>query len=227
MPGVVDCARIPGGTIKSMTYEFPKKNLTDIANEHSPWIVLVGWANTKTPWEHLALIGSEIGEAANECRGEDQGFRTTKKFGSEMADIVLRCITFIIEMNYPFEPGVWTYENHSGERLLDICGDSINDVVDWCQENCHLFDRYDAFSEDDKSPLALLTELYRPLSDLVGAVEMHGRHDERAVGLMAKYIRDFLMSVMAVAGICGVDMNEALQKKVATNKATGTKGRAK
>lgn len=208
-----------------MTYELPQKNLIDIANEHYPWIVLCGWSNTKTPLESMALIGSEIGEAANECRGEDQGFRTTKKFASEMADIVLRSLSFIIEMNYPVEAGVWTWGSYP--HGVDICGDSINDVVDWCQKNRHSFDRYDVFAKDDQSPLALMAQLYRPLGALLDSVEKRGCGDDRGVGLVARDIRDFLMLVMAVSGICGIDMNKALQKKVAKNKATGTKGRAK
>jgi hypothetical protein len=57
----------------------------DIAIQHSTWVASMGWHN-KTVLESIALIGSEIGEAAAECL-ED---RCTDAFGMELADIVLR-----------------------------------------------------------------------------------------------------------------------------------------
>ena len=47
----------------------------------------MGWHN-KTVLEALALIGSEVGEAVNECRGE----KPTDEFGTELADIILRTV---------------------------------------------------------------------------------------------------------------------------------------
>lgn len=60
--------------------------LQQIALQHHQWLQLVGWAGKRTPLEDLALVASEIGEAANECRGE----KPTDKLGSELADIILR-----------------------------------------------------------------------------------------------------------------------------------------
>lgn len=61
------------------------KTLKQYAEEHNQWLNEMGW-NKTTPLEQLALIASEIGEAVNECRGEEP----TDKLGSELADIILR-----------------------------------------------------------------------------------------------------------------------------------------
>lgn len=60
-------------------------NLTDIAKQHYDWVERMGWHN-KTVLESLALIASEIGEAAAECMGDTP----TAAYGEELADIVLR-----------------------------------------------------------------------------------------------------------------------------------------
>ena len=57
----------------------------DIAAKQYDWVERMGWHN-KTVLEALALIASEIGEAADECF---DGLRTNA-FGEELADIVLR-----------------------------------------------------------------------------------------------------------------------------------------
>lgn len=63
-------------------------NWNDIAEKQYDWVERMGWHN-KTVLESLALIGSEIGEAADECLGV---VPTAPKaaFGEELADIVLR-----------------------------------------------------------------------------------------------------------------------------------------
>jgi NTP pyrophosphatase (non-canonical NTP hydrolase) len=60
-------------------------NWNAIAAKHFDWVERMGWHN-KTTLESLALIASEIGEAANECL--DGAY--TGHFGEELADIVLR-----------------------------------------------------------------------------------------------------------------------------------------
>lgn len=60
-------------------------DLTEIAEKNYDWVERMGWHN-KTPLEALALIASEVGEAINECRGE----QPTAAFGEELADIILR-----------------------------------------------------------------------------------------------------------------------------------------
>lgn len=48
----------------------------------------MGWLGTTTPLESLMLIVSEVGEAANEVRGETP----TDHYAEELADIVLRVV---------------------------------------------------------------------------------------------------------------------------------------
>lgn len=60
-------------------------DLNTISDVHSAWVERMGWHN-KTVLESLALIASELGEAAAECIG---GFNRDL-FGEELADIVLR-----------------------------------------------------------------------------------------------------------------------------------------
>ncbi|KWU23419.1 hypothetical protein [Burkholderia cenocepacia] len=59
--------------------------LNGIAQTHNQWVEAMGWHN-KTVLESLALIASEIGEAA----GEVENGRPTAAFGEELGDIVLR-----------------------------------------------------------------------------------------------------------------------------------------
>lgn len=54
-----------------------------IARLQYEWVERMGWHN-KTVLEALALIVSEVGEAADEC------FGPTAAFGEELADVVLR-----------------------------------------------------------------------------------------------------------------------------------------
>jgi NTP pyrophosphatase (non-canonical NTP hydrolase) len=61
--------------------------LNQLAEKQWDWVERNGWHN-KTVLEYIALICSEIGEAANECRGE----KPTIQFGIELADIILRTL---------------------------------------------------------------------------------------------------------------------------------------
>ncbi|EIQ01100.1 putative pyrophosphatase [Opitutaceae bacterium TAV1] len=63
-------------------------NLKYIQTKHYQWLESVGWAHASTPLEQVALIASEIGEAANELRGPEP----TARLGSELADIILRTL---------------------------------------------------------------------------------------------------------------------------------------
>lgn len=60
-------------------------NLNDIGCRHSAWVESMGWHN-KTPLEAIAMIASEMGEAAAELVGGVP----TDKFGQELSDIILR-----------------------------------------------------------------------------------------------------------------------------------------
>lgn len=60
-------------------------DLNAISDVHSAWVERMGWHN-KTVLESLALIASEIGEAAGECIGG----LNRENFGEELADVILR-----------------------------------------------------------------------------------------------------------------------------------------
>ena len=62
-------------------------HINELAAKHYEWVERMGWHN-KTVLEALALIASEVGEAVNECRGEEP----TKALGEELADIILRVV---------------------------------------------------------------------------------------------------------------------------------------
>lgn len=62
--------------------------LNTISKKHYEWLKKMGWHRGTTPLEQIALIASEIGEAANECRGK----KPTDKLGDELADIILRTL---------------------------------------------------------------------------------------------------------------------------------------
>lgn len=68
------------------------------AKEVYDWVESFGWHN-KTPLECLALIGSEVGEAVNECRDA----RPTYKLGTELADICTRTFDFSVEQGVDLE----------------------------------------------------------------------------------------------------------------------------
>ncbi len=61
--------------------------LRELSDLQWDWVERMGWHN-KTHLEALALIASEVGEAVNECRGEEP----TENYGEELADILLRTL---------------------------------------------------------------------------------------------------------------------------------------
>ena len=75
--------------------------LNEIAEKHHHWVDHMGWHN-KTVLESLALIASEVGEAINECRGEEP----TEKLGAELSDIILRTLDLMISRGIDPEAAV-------------------------------------------------------------------------------------------------------------------------
>ncbi len=61
--------------------------INEIAKKNYQWVEQMGWHN-KTVLEALALVASEVGEAVNECRGE----QPSADFAEELADIILRVL---------------------------------------------------------------------------------------------------------------------------------------
>ena len=70
----------------------PDTGINSIGKEQWRWVEEMGWHN-KTVLESLALIGSEVGEAVNECRGECP----TNAFGEELADIIMRTADLAVD----------------------------------------------------------------------------------------------------------------------------------
>ena len=71
------------------SFEFIKDrhdiNLNAVGYTHWLWVEEMGWHNTSI-LEQLALVASEVGEAVNECRGQEINY----EFAEELSDIVLR-----------------------------------------------------------------------------------------------------------------------------------------
>jgi len=76
-------------------------NIKKAAEEHSEWVNKQDWQKT-TVLEKLALIGSEVGEAVNECRGNSP----TGEFQHEIADIVLRVFHLAETENIDIEKAI-------------------------------------------------------------------------------------------------------------------------
>jgi NTP pyrophosphatase (non-canonical NTP hydrolase) len=79
-------------------------HVNDIAKKQFAWLESVGWASGTTPLEDVALIASEIGEAANECRGVEP----TENFPIELADIILRTLGLAEKLGIDMEAAIAT-----------------------------------------------------------------------------------------------------------------------
>lgn len=97
-------------------------DLNAISDQHFAWVERMGWHN-KTVLESLALIASEIGEAAGECIG--QCF--PDRFGEELADIILRCVDLAktegVDLNEQVAracPTITWLSDTAGERIAEI-----------------------------------------------------------------------------------------------------------
>lgn len=98
-------------------------DLNAISRTHYAWVERMGWHN-KTLLESLALIASEIGEAAAECIG---GFNRNR-FGEELADIILRTVdlayTESVDLNEHVPKVVVTWQTETApERLAELLAD--------------------------------------------------------------------------------------------------------
>jgi NTP pyrophosphatase (non-canonical NTP hydrolase) len=85
-----------------MANRFHKISINETAVKQHDWVERMGWHN-KTALESLALIASEVGEAVNECRGEEP----TSAFSEELADIILRvfdlAVTHGVDLEYQIQ----------------------------------------------------------------------------------------------------------------------------
>lgn len=92
-----------------------RPSINTIAARHFDWVERMGWHNKGT-LASLALLASEVGEAADECRGNDaasaalarisssiaravnacRGEAPSPEFGTELADIILRTLDLAV-----------------------------------------------------------------------------------------------------------------------------------
>ena len=79
---------------KRVTVNSNTITINQLAEWNWGWCERMGWHN-KFPLEYVALICSEIGEVANECRGDEP----TPELGSELADIILRTVDMAKQFN--------------------------------------------------------------------------------------------------------------------------------
>lgn len=73
--------------VASLSRRAGEADINDIADRQHDWLTRMGWTKTNA-LEDCGLICSEVGEAVNECRGE----QPTEEFGIELADIILRTL---------------------------------------------------------------------------------------------------------------------------------------
>lgn len=90
-----DSALMAAGKVSGDT---TPQTISGIAHAQHEWVERMGWHN-KTVLEALALIGSEVGEAVNECRGDEP----TEKLGEELADIILRVLDLTVTLGIDIE----------------------------------------------------------------------------------------------------------------------------
>ena len=77
----------PGGSVTDFS-NLKKRTIKGIAERHHRFTGKWGWHSSTTTLEKIALVASEVGEAANECRGKTP----TPEFKYELADIILRVV---------------------------------------------------------------------------------------------------------------------------------------
>ena len=75
--------------------------MNQIAILHWAWVRSMNWHN-KNPLEYIALIGSEVGAAADECRGDTP----SDKLPEKLADIILRTLDFAEEMDIDMDEAI-------------------------------------------------------------------------------------------------------------------------
>lgn len=99
----------------------------DIGARHFNWVERMGWHN-KTVLESLALIASEVGEAA------DESFTTppSQNLGSELADIILRTVDLAKTTEVDLNAVMQSAEiKHCGSSLFESYAHLMVDFGKW------------------------------------------------------------------------------------------------
>jgi len=88
-PGAIeDCWLWVSELVNDIDSRFGQSDINAIAARQWQWVESVGWHKDKRPLEFVALIASEVGEVANECRDDVP----SDALGEELADVILRAL---------------------------------------------------------------------------------------------------------------------------------------
>lgn len=102
-------------------------DFNEIAQKQFLWVESVNWHN-KTVLESLALIASELGEAADECFGDIP----SKNFGVELADNILRIADLAavekIDLNHYISKASVSWRSKS---ILEDYAELLVDMAKW------------------------------------------------------------------------------------------------
>jgi len=79
------------------------KTLIDLQNDHREFVVAMGWDNSKTPLESVALIHEEVAELGHELR---QWKTDENAVSDELADVILRVIDLSAELGINIQKAV-------------------------------------------------------------------------------------------------------------------------
>lgn len=94
-----------------MSYPY---DLTEMQTDHRRFVVKMGWANTKTPLESVALIHEECTELGREFRRREFDKEAA---AAEMADIILRTIDLAAELGINIQQAVIDKINYNFEHI--------------------------------------------------------------------------------------------------------------
>lgn len=179
-------------------------SIYEVATEHRKWIESVGWAGKRTPLEALTLIASEVGEAANECRGD----KPTAQLGEELADIILRVLDVTIDL----EMHMISYSSPINETAQRF-GEEL-----WAA----LLAEAPAGAEYEPTNIEMIGLAIIPIGFAMEELRKNGTTIELKV-----WVITILKHSLAVPSIFGFDVAGCLRGKMAKNKLRGTRGRKK
>ncbi len=92
-------------------------SIDDLRRWHRGFIEQMGWANSKTPLECVALICEEIGELTHELRMAEIDKEAA---GFELADIMLRTMDLASELDIDIEGAVFQKICHNFDNIEKI-----------------------------------------------------------------------------------------------------------
>lgn len=202
-------------------------NINEMAQAQHDWVERMGWHN-KTNLEALALILSEIGEAANECRGETP----TDNFGEELADIVLRTMDLAMGSYLDLGESV----GHVLPReiidagctcgVMDYWGCGLGELVESLGNSpASLRFSFNVLDDVALSPLARLALVGADIAVLAGSCKFGA---DVSVCVVGDRLGMVIVRVCRIAYLSKIDLEAACLAKMAKNEAGGKKpGRVK